>query len=104
MINRDLKNIIRDILDINDYLKCDQDIVVFRSFMQTWGSTALGFNTIGGQAMTSRVTTVIKTNDCKYYVFFGGRLAYCIEEPSEEFFKDLIDCHMVDCATAMKRY
>ena len=63
------------------------DVIVFS---QIWGSTALGFDGIGGQAMTSAYTTVIQEEIMGVYgVFFGNSLAYIIENPSDEFFEDI---------------
>ena len=59
-------------------------------FPQMWGSTALGFGGIGGQAMTSAYTTVAADVGYGYYgVFFGERLAYIVTDPSDDFFEDL---------------
>ena len=59
-------------------------------FPQTWGSTALGFGGIGGQAMTSAYTVVVADIQHNYYgVFFGERLAYLITTPNDVFFEDL---------------
>lgn len=61
-----------------------------RMFPQAWGSTALGFRGVGGQAMTSAYTTVVtgyETGWCA--VFFRERLAYCIHNPAQEFFEDM---------------
>lgn len=50
-------------------------------FPQTWGSTALGYGGIGGQAVTVAYTVIVR---CKYTsfaaVYFGqgGRLAYLV--------------------------
>ena len=48
------------------------------TFEQTWGSTALGFGGIGGQALTRARTYVFVPNTCnqKCFVYFGGRFAY----------------------------
>jgi hypothetical protein len=48
------------------------------TFNQTWGSTALGFGGIGGQAMTQARTYVFVPVTCnqKCMVYFGGRFAY----------------------------
>ena len=48
------------------------------TFEQTWGSTALGFGGIGGQAMTSSRTYVFVPVTCnqKCFIYFGGRFAY----------------------------
>lgn len=48
------------------------------TFEQVWGSTALGFGGIGGQAMTSARTYVFVPVTCnqKCIVYFNGRFAY----------------------------
>lgn len=48
------------------------------TFNQMWGSTALGFSSIGGQAMTNARTYVFVPETCnqKCFVYFGGRFAY----------------------------
>jgi len=46
-------------------------------FDQTWGSTALGFGCIGGQAITKARTYVfIPYEEERAYVYFGGIFAY----------------------------
>ena len=49
-------------------------------FLQTWGSTACGWGGMGGAAMTTTYTVAIHN---EYFgiiaVFWGGRLAYCVE-------------------------
>lgn len=68
-------------------------------FLQTWGSTALGFGGVGGQAMTSAYTTVIwEENTGIYGVFFGERLAYVIENPNIVFLDDLVYHRMKECS------
>lgn len=48
------------------------------TFNQMWGSTALGFGGIGGQAMTNARTYVFVPVTCnqKCFVYFAGRFAY----------------------------
>lgn len=75
----------------------------FTAFTQVWASTSLGFGGIGGSAMTKAVTTIIYSKQ-KYYVFFGGRLAYCVSNPTEEFYNDIKNCRMKNCETAKKVY
>lgn len=66
-------------------------------FSQLWPSTALGFDSIGGSAMTKAYTTILvvtyviddSNNGIIYGVFFGDRLAYLVKDPTKEFFKDL---------------
>ncbi len=55
-------------------------------FPQTWGSTALGFGGLGGQAMTRAYTIVIQGPDGTLAVYWNGRLGYLIPAtgPSEE--------------------
>ncbi|MGH8159294.1 MAG: hypothetical protein ACREPQ_14330 [Rhodanobacter sp.] len=50
-------------------------------FPQTWGSTALGYCGVGGSAMTSAYTTVIRcrvTGASAIYFGNGGRAAYVV--------------------------
>lgn len=58
------------------------------AFPQMWGSTALGFGGIGGQAMTTAQTVVIGYGN-RYEVYFGGRFAYEVINPNEKFFEDM---------------
>lgn len=48
------------------------------TFDQNWGSTALGFGGIGGQAMTKARTYVFVPVTCnqKCLIYFAGRFAY----------------------------
>ena len=76
-------------------------------FPQTWGSTVLGFDGCGGQAITEAYTTVVEMisyknesgtgirgivykelEDKVYAVFFDGRIAYMCLNPNSEFFRD----------------
>ena len=57
-------------------------------FPQTWGSTALGFGGVGGQAFTTAYTTVVMDHIAAA-VYFGGRLAYVIPEVNQAFMEDL---------------
>ncbi len=64
-------------------------------FMQTWGSTALGFGGIGGQAMTNAYTTVVREEYSGWVgVFFGESLAYKINNPNQKFYEDMKDGNM----------
>ncbi len=59
-------------------------------FPQTWGSTALGFRGIGGQAMTSAYTVVVRDNTSGWVaVFFGESLAYALNNPNQKFYEDI---------------
>jgi len=56
------------------------ELFVEAMFPQTWGSTALGFGGIGGQAITSAYTVVIAcTHTYDYCVYFGGMFAYRLD-------------------------
>jgi len=60
-------------------------------FEQTWGNTALGFGGIGGQAITSAYTTVVRDMYSGWCgVFFGERLAYKIKDPNQKFNEDVL--------------
>lgn len=58
-------------------------------FSQSWGSTALGFNGLGGAAITDAYTTVVIGPNGDACVYFAKRLAYHIQKPSVEFYQDL---------------
>lgn len=75
------------------------------SFPQSWGSTALGFGGIGGQASTT-ATTVVVTCGGQACVYFGGQFAYKVEEfgRSQAFQDDLRRHDMADVAKAFGRY
>ena len=65
-------------------------------FEQTWGSTALGFGGVGGQAMTSATTYVfipIGINQ-KCFVYFAGSFAYAVDY-SDKFMEDVWSCNVV---------
>jgi hypothetical protein len=68
----------------------------FTMFSQTWGSTALGFGTMGGQMITSAYTTVVEDIYSGWCgVFFGEALAYKIKNPNEKFKKDVYNHDML---------
>ena len=81
------------------------DLTVYAMFPQTWPSTALGFGGIGGQAFTSAYVCVIESDLIGHRaVYFGGRLAYVIERPNEEFHKHIADQRMVDARLGKATY
>ena len=65
-------------------------------FEQTWGSTALGFDGMGGQAMTTANTIVLipinNNQDC--FVYFAGRFAYSVPY-SDIFGNDVMNYSVV---------
>ena len=70
-------------------------------FVQTWGSTALGFGGIGGQALTSAYTTIISTPDYSA-VYFGGRFAYLAKTENKEFQEDFYSQRMAEVSKSHK--
>lgn len=76
------------------------------SFPQTWGSTALGFGGIGGQAFTTAQTVVVVyrayENPIQTAVYFGGRFAYKVETPNNEFWNDLRSMNMGEVRESRK--
>ena len=66
-------------------------------FVQTWGTTSLGFGGIGGQAFTSAyVTTVACMATSKCAVYFGGRFAYMADSNNQNFITDFYTQQMAD--------
>ena len=65
----------------------DFDIYIFS---QTWGSTALGFDGLGGQVITKANTCVLVPESCHQdcFVYFAGRFAYSVPY-SDEFGEDV---------------
>lgn len=109
-----LTNIARDILAIEsdlpfrfDYTKQirptidDFEILVFE---QIWGSTALGFNEMGGQAITSAPTYVFIPISCdqKCFVYFAGRFAYSADY-SSTFQADVL-AHSMESVSRSTKY
>lgn len=64
--------------DYNENPRPTVDDFELHTFEQVWGSTALGFGGIGGQAVTTARTYVFIPVNCnqKCFVYFGGRFAY----------------------------
>lgn len=79
-----------------------RDIAVVGMFSQMWGSTALGFGGIGGQAMTNAYTAVLSCGT-ERAVYFGGRFAYKLAgRVGELFHSDIAKRHMLPVAQHMK--
>ena len=89
--------------DYSDNSNPTLDDFKLHTFEQTWGSTALGFGGVGGQAMTSATTYVfipIVANQ-KCFVYFAGRFAYAVDY-SEKFMEDVFKCDMASVADSGK--
>ena len=83
----------------------DYDLTVHSMFTQTWGSTALGFGGVGGAAMTTAYTVIIRSElNGMYAVYFGGQFAYVIEQPNDKFRDDVIRHVMSDVRSAKNKY
>jgi hypothetical protein len=83
----------------------DYDMTVAAMFVQTWGSTALGFGGIGGQAITSAYVSVIESQlTGEYAVYFHGRLAYVIKRANEKFWEDVHRHSMIDANLGKATY
>ena len=86
-MNFSLINVAKELLIINedirfrfkDYNTNISDFEMY-DFEQVWGSTALGFDGIGGQAMTSARTYIFVPEYCNEdcFVYFAGRFAYSV--------------------------
>lgn len=79
-------------------------------FNQTWGSTALGYDGIGGAAMTDAYTVIVEFQGI-YCIYFGiGHLAYKIDarqltsESLEKFQRDMDTRNMPGRHEMSKRY
>lgn len=82
----------------------DAELIV-EVFPQTWGSTALGFGGIGGQAMTTAYTTVfIDWLKNVAIIFFDSRLAYLVEDWNDKFLEDLKNRELLSVERAMVEY
>lgn len=79
----------------------EYEATVYAMFEQTWASTALGFGGIGGSEMTSAYTVIV-THGRRFVVYFNGRKAYHIDDPSSAFFKDIAAQNMASVNQAGK--
>lgn len=85
------------------------DIIVFP---QNWGSTCTGFDVcddgspaMGGCAITREYTTVVcEIHTSLYFVFFGDRLCYVVDDPTDKFYKDLTDRNLLGLSRALVEY
>ena len=75
-----------------------------RVFPQVWGSTALGFGGVGGQAITAARTYVFIPVSCKQkcFVYFAGRFAYAVPY-SDVLMNDIRD-HDVESVNGAGKY
>ena len=107
-MNNELKEIIKTVLKIDDFIQWDgnlvnkqiDDIIIFK---QTWASTALGFDGMGGTAMTDAYTTVLRRGN-SWFVFFGGRFAYKVTNNDKVFKEDMKNKQLRSVKEAQERY
>ena len=88
-INETANQLLNIQTDISQRTQCeDFDIFMFE---QTWGSTALGFGGMGGQAITAATTFVLipYDEDCAF-VYFGYGFAYRVDKPNKRFKEDIL--------------
>ncbi len=87
------------ILPDKDHVRVrDMDYMLF---CQMWGSTALGFGGIAGQAMTVACTVLVTTqSQNRVAVYFGTRHAYTVIKPNQTFYEDIKNRHMKRVADA----
>ena len=103
---REILNIEADLpyrFDYSDKSNPTLDDFELYTFEQTWGSTALGFGGVGGQAITSATTYVfipISINQ-KCFVYFAGRFAYAVDY-SGKFMEDVFGCNVASVAESGK--
>lgn len=71
-------------------------------FPQQWSSTCLGFDGIGGQAFTTAYTIVVVGPERDACVYFAGRLAYHVKNPSDLFYADLREMRMASVRQCQK--
>ena len=82
----------------------EEDFSVEAMFPQTWASTALGFGGLGGAAMTTAYTIILKSDyGLGYCVYFQGRFAYRIDQPNDRFFQDINNKQMA-CVKDAENY
>lgn len=89
--------------DYSDNKNPEVDDFDLYTFEQTWGSTALGFGGVGGQAMTSARTYVFIPMNCnqKCFVYFAGRFAYAVDY-SEKFMEDVLKWNVASVSESGK--
>lgn len=107
-MNNELKEIIKTILKIDDFIQWDGSLINKHiddiiNFKQTWGSTALGFGGMGGDAMTDAYTTVLRRGKT-WFVFFGGKFAYKVSIDDKVFYEDMKNRRLRSVKEAQERY
>jgi hypothetical protein len=72
------------------YTRPSIDDLEWFGWPQTWDSTTLGFDGVGGRAITTAQTVVVKDPFTgAIATYHGGRFAYSISKPSAEFWESV---------------
>lgn len=83
---------------------------IYAMFVQTWGSTALGFGGVGGAAMTPTYTVVVLGPEGQFAIYWNGTHAYTVDpntqtdEERKAFLEDLTNRVTVGAMEAVVRY
>ena len=79
----------------NKHFRVSSDDFDMYIFEQAWGSTALGFGGIGGQAITTATTYVFVPVACNQncFFYFNGKFAYQVPY-SKSFMEDVMNHSM----------
>jgi hypothetical protein len=73
-------------------------------FQQSWSSTALGFDGIGGQAISSAYTVVVFGPYGDAVVYFNGKQAYHVRRPNKLFYEHVYNQSMHAVMGAARLY
>jgi hypothetical protein len=98
-----------DIYETKSRNPTKNEFAIVAMFPQMWGSTALGFDGIGGAAMTTAYTIVIQSFHSysrEVLVYFDGKFAYRISEPNDIFWEDVKNnciASVIDCEKYEKK-
>lgn len=82
-----------------------RDIEIYNMFPQTWGSTSLGFEGIGGCAMCTAYTIILKPlKQNVFLIYFNNRFAYYIDSANDLFFEDVKNRNMKAVKDSIQYY
>lgn len=89
--------------DYGEKISPTVDDFELHTFEQIWGSTALGFGGMGGQAITTARTYVLIPRLCNQncFVYFNGKFAYAVPY-SDILMKDIRSQNMASVAKSCK--
>jgi len=102
-----IKELAVDLLNVHEHFQGCTEPLTVKTFFQTWGSTSLGFEGAGGDALTMASTIVVFRKDVAN-VFFGGKLAYRVTKTNgewpEQFLMDLEGEDLLPVIKAKEEY